>query len=148
MIGLAPNNGYQSRNSFLLAKALIDKTVVFAYFAILPNKVESMENSKRYIAEQAKIFKALGHPSRLLMVEAMCNGEKCVCELRELVGDDMSTISKHLSILREAGVLSSEKRGTNIYYRLKLTCLANLLSCIEKVIELNVAEHKDILNKV
>lgn len=99
-----------------------------------------MRHNRKYIAEQARIFKALGHPSRLLMVAAMRDGEKCVCELRELVGDDMSTISKHLSILREAGIVASEKRGTNIYYTLKLACLGNFLSCIEKVIELNVTE--------
>lgn len=105
-----------------------------------------MKDKKRYITEQAKIFKALGHPSRLLMVDALRNGEKCVCELRELVGDDISTISKHLSILREAGVVSSEKRGTNIYYQLKLSCLGNFLSCTEKVIELGVREKISILN--
>lgn len=106
-----------------------------------------MENRKRYISEQARIFKALGHPSRLLMVDAMRNGEKCVCELRELVGDDMSTVSKHLSILREAGIVTSEKRGTNIYYSLKLPCLGNFLCCTEKVIESNILEKVEMLGK-
>ncbi len=106
-----------------------------------------MNTGRRYIAEQARIFKALGHPSRLLMVMAMRNGEKCVCELRELIGDDLSTVSKHLSILREAGVVSSEKRGTNIYCRLKLPCLGNFLACTENVIERNVKEKMAILEK-
>lgn len=106
-----------------------------------------MENRKKYISEQARIFKALGHPSRLLMVDAMRNGEKCVCELRELVGDDMSTVSKHLSILREAGVVTSEKRGTNIYYSLKLPCLGNFLGCTEKVIESNILDKMEMLGK-
>lgn len=77
-----------------------------------------LTRNRRYIAEQARIFKALGHPSRLLMVDALRDGEKCVCDLQALVGDDMSTVSRHLSVLREAGIVSSEKRGTNIYYRL------------------------------
>ena len=77
-----------------------------------------MVHNKQYIAEQAKIFKALGHPTRLLMVDALRDGEKCVCELQSLVGDDMSTISRHLAVLREAGIISSDKRGTNIYYKL------------------------------
>lgn len=47
-----------------------------------------MERRKRYIAAQARIFKALGHPSRLLHVDALREGEKCVCELQALVGDD------------------------------------------------------------
>ena len=79
-----------------------------------------MVHNKQYIAEQAKIFKALGHPTRLLMVDALRDGEKCVCELQSLVGDDMSTISRHLAVLREAGIISSDKRGTNIYYKLSL----------------------------
>lgn len=102
-------------------------------------------DNKRYIMEQAKIFKALGHPSRLLMVSALRNGEKCVCELQELVGDDISTVSKHLSILREAAVVTSEKRGTKIYYRLTMECLGNFLTCTEKAIERKVGEAVQML---
>ena len=94
-----------------------------------------MERRKRYIAAQARIFKALGHPSRLLMVDALREGEKCVCELQALVGDDMSTISKHLAVLREAGVVSAEKRGTSIYYRLTLCCLDTFLQCTGELVE-------------
>jgi ArsR family transcriptional regulator len=94
-----------------------------------------MRHSYQYIIEQAKIFKALGHPSRLLMVDALRDGEKCVCELQALLNNDMSTVSKHLSILREAGIVSSDKRGTNIYYRLSLCCLENFLSCTGDLIE-------------
>ena len=93
------------------------------------------EQRKGSLAEQAKIFKALGHPSCLLMVDALRDGEKCVCELRELVGDDMSTISRHLAVLREAGVVTSEKRGTNIYYRLKQNCLGTFLECTAHAVQ-------------
>lgn len=93
-----------------------------------------MNANPLFITEQAKIFKALGHPSRLMMVSAMQNGEKCVCELQQLVGDDLSTISKHLSVLREAGVVVSEKRGTNIYYTLAIPCLSIFLKCTSEMI--------------
>ena len=93
-----------------------------------------MDAYKQYISEQAKIFKALGHPSRLLMVDAMRSGEKCVCELQALTGADMSTVSKHLSLLKEAGVVSAEKRGTNIYYKLALCCLDSFLACSSEMI--------------
>ena len=93
-----------------------------------------MDAHKQYIAEQAKIFKALGHPSRLLMVDALRSGEKCVCELQALTGADISTVSKHLSLLKEAGVVSAEKRGTNIYYRLSLCCLDSFLACSSEMI--------------
>ncbi len=83
---------------------------------------------KKYIEAQAKIFKALGHPSRLLMAEALSHGPLCVCELQELVGADMSTVSRHLSVLKGADIVADEKRGQNVYYSLKLTCLSQFLS--------------------
>ena len=84
---------------------------------------------KKYIEAQAKIFKALGHPSRLLMAEALSHGPLCVCELQELVGADMSTVSRHLSVLKGADIVADEKRGQNVYYSLKLTCLGQFLNC-------------------
>lgn len=106
-----------------------------------------MDRHKKYIAEQAKIFKALGHPSRLLMVDALRDGEKCVCDLQVLVGDDMSTVSKHLSVLREAGIVSTDKRGTNIYYQLSLCCLETFLTCTGEIVEKRVLSQMDMLKK-
>lgn len=83
---------------------------------------------KKYIEVQAKIFKALGHPSRLLMAEALIYGPLCVHDLQELVGADMSTISRHLSVLKGADIVADEKRGQHVYYTLKLTCLGQFLS--------------------
>ena len=105
----------------------------------------SIARHRRVIGEQAKIFKALGHPSRLLMVEALRDGEKCVCELRALVGDDMSTISRHLAVLREAGVVTWEKRGTSIYYGLKLACLGRFLECTAQAVAQRATEQLDML---
>ena len=106
-----------------------------------------MERRKRYIAAQARIFKALGHPSRLLMVDALREGEKCVCELQALVGDDMSTISKHLAVLREAGVVSAEKRGTSIYYLLTLCCLDTFLQCTGELVERRALSQMEMLDQ-
>ena len=92
------------------------------------------------LAQRAKVFKALGHPSRLLMVEALGRGELCVCELRELVGSDMSTISKHLSILREAGIVADERRGTNIYYSLRMGCVTAFLGCVGRFLDQQLEE--------
>ena len=105
-----------------------------------------MQHNKEFIAAQARIFKALGHPSRLLMVDALRDGEKCVCDLQALVGDDMSTVSRHLSVLREAGIVSSEKRGTNIYYRLSLCCLETFLTCTGEIMERRVRAQMAMLD--
>lgn len=90
---------------------------------------------RKRIEAQADIFKALGHPSRLLMVEELTRGERCVCELQALVGSDVSTVSKHLSILRGAGVVRDEKRGANVYYSLALGCVGSFLECTGHHIE-------------
>ncbi len=104
-----------------------------------------MKPNQRYIAAQAKIFKALGHTSRLTMVTALQESEKCVCELQQVVGCDMSTISKHLAVLKEAGIVSTEKRGTSVYYKLTLACLNSFLACTAKIIESSAIEHTDLL---
>ena len=83
--------------------------------------------SRDYIEDQAAIFKALGHPSRLRMAEALLNGPMCVCDLQKLVNADMSTVSRHLAVLRGAGVIADEKRGQKVYYRLSLMCLRQFL---------------------
>ena len=88
----------------------------------------------KLIEAKAEIFKALAHPSRVLMVEALADGELCVCELQKLVGADISTVSKHLSVLKEANIVSSEKRGLNMYYSLEASCVIGFISCIEDMI--------------
>jgi len=86
---------------------------------------------------RAKVTKALAHPTRLFIVDQISNEEKCVCELTKMVGADMSTVSKHLSVLREAGIVSDEKRGLQVFYRLRVPCVLNLFTCIEGVLKAN-----------
>ena len=80
---------------------------------------------------RAKVFRALGHPARLAMLQALATGEQCVCELQELVGSDMSTVSKHLSVLKEAGVVSTRRKGSFAYYTLEMDCLPGFLDCVD-----------------
>lgn len=82
---------------------------------------------------QAKILKALAHPSRLLMVHELAEGERCVCELKEKVGSQMATVSRHLALLREAGIVEDEKRGNQVFYRLKTRCVLNFFQCVAAV---------------
>jgi len=84
--------------------------------------------------ERARVIKALAHPSRLLIVDELSRGERCVCELTELVGHDISTVSKHLSLLKKSGIVTDEKRGLQVYYRLKTPCVLNFFTCIESVL--------------
>ena len=84
---------------------------------------------------RAEIFKALGHPARLAMVAALGKGERCVCELQALVGLDMSTVSKHLSVLRSVGLVESDKRGKQVFYSLKLPCTLGFIHCVDNALK-------------
>ena len=94
---------------------------------------------------RAGILKALAHPSRLFMVDQLSQGELCVRELTELVGADISTTSKHLSVLKSAGIVADEKRGMQVYYRLKMPCVLRFFDCMGEVIEQTAREHMDMV---
>lgn len=80
----------------------------------------------------AAFFKALGHPTRLWIVRRLSDGaEHCVCEFVKAVGDKFPTISRHLSVLKDAGVVSEDKRGKQVYYRLACPCIAQMLNCLK-----------------
>lgn len=85
------------------------------------------------IERRVAVIKALAHPSRLTIAEALQQGEQCVCDLRELVGSDLSTVSKHLTLMRQAGLVEMEKRGLNVYYRLRCPCLLSFLECVDSL---------------
>lgn len=78
---------------------------------------------------EAAAFKALGHPTRLFIAHQLGKRDTCVCELRDLVGNDISTVSRHLSVLRNAGIVDSVRKGNRIIYRLKLRCVLNISVC-------------------
>jgi ArsR family transcriptional regulator len=95
---------------------------------------------------RAKIIKALAHPARLMIVDELAqNGERCVCELTEMVGSDMSTVSRHLAQLKQAGLLEDEKRGKMIFYRLRVKCLSNFFECVESVVRANAETQQQLL---
>ena len=92
-------------------------------------KKEIQEKYKK----RSEVIKALAHPARLFMLDYLSNGEKCVCKFTEELELDQSTVSKHLAVLKKAGLVDYEKRGLNVYYRLKCPCVMNVFSCIETV---------------
>ncbi|NLD91519.1 MAG: winged helix-turn-helix transcriptional regulator [Fibrobacter sp.] len=87
------------------------------------------------ISAQAEIVKAMAHPTRLMIIKVLSEREHCVCELTELAGVDMSTVSKHLSVLKSAGIVAIDKRGLMVFYRLVMPCTVNFMGCLESVIK-------------
>jgi len=91
-------------------------------------------NTRSKFEARAHILKAMAHPTRLFIVDELSRQERCVCELTEMIGADMSTVSKHLSVLKEAGIVIDEKRGTQVFYSLVVPCVLDFFDCVESVI--------------
>lgn len=89
---------------------------------------------------RARIIKAMAHPTRLFMVDELAKGERCVCELTEMVGADMSTVSKHLSILKAAGIVTDDRRGNRVFYSLRVPCVLHFFDCVETVMKRNAEQ--------
>ena len=76
------------------------------------------------------------------------DGERCVCELTAMVGADMSTVSRHLAILKGVGIVEDEKRGAQVYYRLRVRCVLNFFECVESVLKCNVKDQRKVARVV
>ena len=94
---------------------------------------------------RARIMKALGHPTRLFIVDELSKGERCVCELTEMIGADTSTVSKHLSVLKNAGLVTDDKRGLQVYYQITAPCVLNFFLCVESVIKTRLEAQAELV---
>ena len=111
----------------------------------MPNdKMNKIEKNRFEI--RASVLKALAHPTRLYIVEELSDKALSVGELTELIQADISTVSKHLSILKSNGLLLAEKKGKQIYYRLRMHCALNFLSCVETVLMEQAKDRLDALD--
>lgn len=82
-----------------------------------------------------RIYKALAHPIRIKIVMSLLDGPLCVCVLNENVEFSQSNLSQHLKILKDAGILTSEKDGIRIMYSIKDDEVSHLLKVTEKIIK-------------
>jgi ArsR family transcriptional regulator len=89
---------------------------------------------------RATVIKALAHPTRLFLVEELARRERCVCELAAMVGADVSTVSRHLALLKTAGLVKTEKRGAQVVCRLRAPCVLRFLDCVGEVMESAAAQ--------
>lgn len=91
--------------------------------------------ARRRLEKRAAILKALAHPARLMLIEELSRGERCVCELHQAAGGDFSAVSRRLAQLRQAGLLLAEKRGLQVFYRLRSRCVLRLLQCADNAVK-------------
>ena len=103
------------------------------------------QTQKTRYETRATILKALAHPIRLFMIEKIAEKSFCVQELTEMVGLDISTVSKHLSLLKNAGLVNIEKKGKHVYYSLRMRCAINFLDCAEAVLREQAQDRMDAI---
>ena len=108
--------------------------ITWLYCQIMSDRRKLYGQTKASMEARAKVMKALAHPSRLFIVDELSRGERCVCELTDMVGADVSTVSKHLALLKRAGVVLDERRGQQVFYRLRVPCILNFFGCVEAVL--------------
>ncbi len=94
---------------------------------------------------RANVLKAMAHPVRLMIIEELKSGERSFSALFQLFKLDKSTVSKHLLVLKEAGIVSSRKEGTDMIYRLDVPCITDFFNCVTAVIESKVKKHEACL---
>ena len=94
-------------------------------------KIKLENELLRNYEERAQVFKALAHPTRLFILEQLKEKSLCVCEITELIDADISTISKHLSVLKNVQLVSSQKKGLQVFYTLEAPCVLTTAHCVE-----------------
>ncbi len=97
------------------------------------------ESDKKRLAMTAELFKAIGHPDRLAMLEKLAEKPWCVCDLAADLDLNKSGASKHLSPLHDIGLIELEKKGTQVIYTLVVPCVIEMGKCSYLAI---VAERK------
>lgn len=100
---------------------------------------------KERLRLKADVFKALGHPIRLGVVEFLQKGEMCVCEIVAHVGTEMSNVSKHLAILKKAGVVADRREGLKIMYSLTMPCAVDFACCVEDVVIKRLEDQRSVM---
>ena len=95
--------------------------------------------------KQAEIAKAIAHPLRIAVVNFLKDGEQCVCDIAEHIGSERSNVSRHLSVMLNAGLLEYRKEGLKVIYKLKTPCILEFFSCVSRVLKQQVKEDERLL---
>ena len=95
--------------------------------------------------KQAEVAKAIDHPLRLAIVDFLKDGEQCVCEIALHIGAERSNVSRHLSVMVNAGVLDHRKDGLKVIYSLKCPCILEFFSCVCRVLKQQAKENERLL---
>ncbi len=94
-----------------------------------------MSQGNEAYRRRASILSALANPARLHIVDILAGGGRTVGELSEAVGLDISTVSRHLGRLKEAGLVRDRRDGNRVYHTLAAPCVLDFFGCVERVLD-------------
>ena len=97
---------------------------------------------------RSEILKALAHPARVLLVNALTDGDRCVCQLNELVDINQSNISRHLAVLKRAGIVSERRDGMRVFHHLETPCILKAFECAVEVVRTDAKRKNKSLKAV
>ncbi len=102
-------------------------------------------NKHLLFEKQAEIAKAIAHPLRIAIIDFLKDGEQCVCDIARCVRSERSNVSRHLSVLVNAGLLESRKDGLKVIYKLRTPCILEFLSCTGRLLKEQARDNDKLL---
>ena len=106
------------------------------------------KNQQLLYEKQAKILKGFTHPLRVAILDFLRDGPQCVCDIAEHVGSERSNVSRHLSVMVNAGVLKYHKKGLKVIYELNMPCVVKFFSCLSACIKQQGKEAEKLLRVI
>ena len=98
--------------------------------------------------KQADVAKAIAHPLRIAIIDFLKDGRQCVCDIAEHIGSERSNVSRHLSVMVNAGVLDYRKEGLKVIYKLKTPCILEFFSCVSRVLKQQARDNQKLLSAI
>ena len=92
------------------------------------------QDTQELLEMKAAVLQAMAHPIRIAVLEALKDGEKCVCDIAEEVDAKRSNVSRHLAVMLNAGILAFRKDGLRVIYSIRTSCVLGVLSCVSNVL--------------
>ncbi len=96
------------------------------------------------LAKRADVLKAIAQPTRLKILEMLREGERCVCEMLPILNEEQANISKHLSVLRQAGIVDFRKEGVSSYYKIRHREVLKILDIVDRMVKKEMLEALEI----
>ena len=108
-----------------------------------------MQSTELPVAQlKAELFKSLGHPLRVQVLEQLVGGERSVGSLAEALGSELSSLSQQLGVLRRAGVVTTRREGNTIFYALRDPEMARLLEVARRMLVANLQDSHALLRTI